>query len=116
MRIMQKQLYRVRSLDLVLDHSRHEVTRGRRRPVDFGGNCRRWAVLTQLAESYPGFCSKDRLIDAVWASSKSDFDGIYDGTLYSTVWAVRRALRLLGVTVTYTKGLGYKLKETRRRG
>jgi DNA-binding winged helix-turn-helix (wHTH) protein len=115
---MQEPCYRVSGLGLCLDPTLHRATRatraGRRQSVDFGGNCRRWAVLMELAVCYPGYCSKGRLIDAVWAKSDPGFQGIEDGTIYATVSAVRRALRSVGITITFTKGLGYKLRGTRR--
>jgi DNA-binding winged helix-turn-helix (wHTH) protein len=103
----------VPALDLILDHSRHRVTRGSRH-ADFGGNCRRWAVLTELAKRAGGYCPKDDLITAVWGRSDPAFEGIDDGTVYTTVFAVRRALHDLGITISHTKGLGYRLREIRR--
>ena len=114
MRTMQEDFYKVTDLDLILDHTLHQMRRGSLQPVDFGGNCRRWAVLTELAKCYPKYCSKTKLIDAVWAESDPAFQGIEDGTIHSTVSAVRTALRSVGITITYKKDLGYRLQEIRR--
>jgi DNA-binding response OmpR family regulator len=103
---MSEQIYRVAGLDLDLDHSRHRATRRNRPPVDFGGNCRQWAILSALAKRFDLHLAKRDLIAAVW-----DQDDVMPEEV--TVWAaisdLRRRLRPLGMTIMFTKGLGYKL-------
>jgi DNA-binding response OmpR family regulator len=81
--------------------------------VFFGGHCRRWAVLAELAGRYDFYYPRDELIRAVWGRSDTAFQGIELGTFNSTVSRVREALRPLGIDISFTKGLGYRLEATR---
>jgi DNA-binding response OmpR family regulator len=104
--IMRSKPTIVPDLNLVLDHGRHRVTRGALPPVDLGGNCRLWQVLTELCKRYDSYCSASDLRTEVWEGYL-----IEEGTLWGAISALRRRLRSLDLTIEYVKGLGYRLKD-----
>lgn len=104
---MHNDVFRVSGLGLVLDHSRHQVTRQGCSPVDLGGNCRLWAILTELCKRHNAYLLKKDLISAVWGY------GVIpeEVTVYAAMSELRRRLRPLGLTIKHTKGLGYRLED-----
>ena len=107
---MTSKLECVPALDLVLDHGRHRVTRGTRPPVDLGGNCRLWQVLTELCRRYDDYYPARDLRAAVWDDCYVEYE-----TLWAAVSELRKRLRPLGLTVKHVKGLGYRLEDLWKR-
>lgn len=97
---------RIAALGLELDAARHRVTRDNRPPVDFGGNCRLWDILAALAKRFDLHLAKRDLIVAVWKDELIP----EESTVYAAISELRRCLRPLGIAVTFTKRLGYKLE------
>jgi DNA-binding response OmpR family regulator len=95
------------SLGITLDRTRQEVTRGNRPPVSLGGNCKQWAILTELWKRYDNYYLLNDLRATVWAD-----EGYLpeDSTVWALVSELRKRLRPLRLTIKHTKGLGYRLE------
>lgn len=104
------ELIHCRELGLDLDADRHLATRNGIK-IEFGGRCREWEILLKLARRHDGYFRINDLIAEVWNDDKLAFNGVENGTVYSAVANLRKKLRLLGLTIKFTKGLGYRLEE-----
>jgi hypothetical protein len=92
---------------LLLDTSRHAVTRGDHTAC-FEGSFKPWMVLLALAKKHPAYFSTNDLIREVWGESA---ESIEDHTLRVTVAKTRKLIRNLHVTIGNTRGLGYRIEE-----
>jgi DNA-binding response OmpR family regulator len=102
---MSGDLEHIRALDLALDHNRHRVTRGTRPPVDMGGDCRLWQVLTALCRRYDGYYPVGDLTRTVWMTYPAAA-----GTVHAAICKLRKVLRPLGLGIKVKKEIGYCLE------
>jgi hypothetical protein len=90
---------------LTLDYNKHTVERNGR-SVEFGEHGRAWQVFVKLVERHPArFLVKD-LGRAVWNPNGNDVDP-GDNLVQQAVVVIRKLLKLLGIGVQHTRGLGY---------
>jgi DNA-binding winged helix-turn-helix (wHTH) protein len=106
---MTGSLQHVHELQLTLDHSRHRITRKGYAPVDLGGQCRLWKILSQLCKRYDGYYPTNDLIAAVW----DDYGAVSveEGTVYGNISDLRSRLAPLGLSIKHVKGIGYRLEK-----
>jgi DNA-binding winged helix-turn-helix (wHTH) protein len=108
---MAEKIQQVNQLQLTLDHSRHRITRKGYPPVDLGGQCRLWKILTRLCQRYDGYLPKNDLTDDVW----DDYGAVSveEVTVYAAISELRSSLLPLALTIKHVKGIGYRLEKSR---